>query len=86
MRWKLGLVLMMMAVFAVVIAACGEDAEEDMVEEEPAISRLATVQERGNVICASRNDVPGYGSLDANGRNVGFDIDLCPCSCRRGAG
>ena len=40
-------------------------------------SRLARVQERGKVICASRNDVPGYGYLDSNANNVGFDIDLC---------
>ena len=39
--------------------------------------RLERVKERGKVICASRNDVPGYGSLDASGNNVGFDIDLC---------
>ena len=39
--------------------------------------RLETVKERGKVICASRNDVPGYGSLDAAGNSVGFDIDLC---------
>ena len=40
-------------------------------------SRLDTVKERGKLICASRNDVPGYGSLDNAGNNVGFDIDLC---------
>ena len=40
-------------------------------------SRLAAVKERGRVICASRDDVPGYGGLDAAGNNVGFDIDLC---------
>ena len=39
--------------------------------------RLAQVQSRGRVICASRNDVPGYGSIDSAGNNVGFDIDLC---------
>ena len=39
--------------------------------------RLKQVQERGKVICASRNDVPGYGYLDDAGNNVGFDIDLC---------
>ena len=42
-----------------------------------ADSRLDTVMERGRVICASRNDVPGYGYLDDAGNNVGFDIDLC---------
>ena len=39
--------------------------------------RLETVKDRGKVICASRNDVPGYGYLDESGNNVGFDIDLC---------
>ena len=40
-------------------------------------SRLNAVRERGKVICASRDDVPGYGGIDAAGNNVGFDIDLC---------
>ena len=40
-------------------------------------SRLAVVRNRGILICASRNDVPGFGFLDASGINVGFDIDLC---------
>ena len=40
-------------------------------------SRLAVVRDRGHVVCASRNDVPGYGYIDASGNNVGFDIDLC---------
>ena len=46
-----------------------------MKEEQAA--RLQAVKDRGNLICASRNDVPGYGFLDANGNNIGFDIDLC---------
>ncbi len=45
--------------------------------EETGAGRLQTVKDRGRLICASRNDVPGFGSLDANGRNIGFDIDLC---------
>ncbi len=45
-----------------------------MMEET---NRLQTVKDRGTVICASRNDVPGYGFIDASGNNVGFDIDLC---------
>ena len=46
---------------------------EVMVQE----NRLQAVKDRGTLICASRNDVPGYGFLDASGNNVGFDIDLC---------
>ena len=40
-------------------------------------NRLEAVKERGKVICASRDDAPGFGGLDADGNNVGFDIDLC---------
>ncbi len=69
---KLGLFALVLAVAIAAIAACGEEAAP-----EAPVSRLAAVQERGTLICASRNDVPGYGSLDAAGRNVGFDIDLC---------
>ena len=48
--------------------------------EEPTMmmgARLEDVRARGKVICASRNDVPGYGAQDAAGKNIGFDIDLC---------
>ncbi len=40
-------------------------------------TRLEAVRARGELICGSRHDVAGYGSLDSSGRNVGFDIDLC---------
>ncbi len=69
-RYSVLLIVMAMTLSLLVLAACES-------EEETVASRLDTVQERGNVICASRNDVPGYGSLDAAGNNVGFDIDLC---------
>ena len=54
-------------------------AEEMAGERMAAMTgdRLQEVKDRGKVICASRNDVPGYGYIDAGGNNVGFDIDLC---------
>ena len=52
----------------------GEMAEDMTVATG---ERLQEVKSRDKVICASRNDVPGYGYLDASGNNVGFDIDLC---------
>ena len=58
-------------------AADLQEIIDEMGSMEDTGSRLAQVQDRGKVICASRNDVPGYGSLDGSGRNVGFDIDLC---------
>ena len=57
-----------------------KEEADAMMPAEPAMmggDRLAQVKERGKVICASRNDVPGYGSIDSSGNNVGFDIDLC---------
>ncbi len=70
---RLGLIVVALALVIAAIAACGD--EEEAAPE--VVNRLAAVKARGTLICASRNDVPGYGSLDAAGRNVGFDIDLC---------
>ena len=59
--------------------AMAEEMAKQMVSEMPTMTgdRLQEVKDRGKVICASRNDVPGYGYIDAGGNNVGFDIDLC---------
>ncbi len=59
----------LLAAFALAIAACGEEPQES--------SRLQTVKDRGNLICASNNSLAGFGSIDDNGNAVGFDIDLC---------
>ena len=37
----------------------------------------ARVRERGKVVCGAHTELLGFGYLDANGRNIGFDIDLC---------
>ena len=52
-----------------------EMANQMMMEQEGG--RLASVRERGQLICASNNSLPGFGSVDAAGNTVGFDIDLC---------
>ncbi len=39
--------------------------------------RLDKVKARGRLTCAAPNDVPGLGYLDSEGRNLGFDVDLC---------
>jgi general L-amino acid transport system substrate-binding protein len=38
---------------------------------------LDAVRARGKVICGVHTSLPGFGYLDPNGKNVGFDIDLC---------
>ena len=69
MSTRLVFLLMALATSLMALVACSDS--------ETGESRLEAVKDRGKVICASRNDVPGYGSLDAAGNNTGFDIDLC---------
>jgi general L-amino acid transport system substrate-binding protein len=38
---------------------------------------LQTIKGRGQLICGSNDQVPGFGSVDASGQTVGFDIDFC---------
>ncbi|MBI3160423.1 MAG: amino acid ABC transporter substrate-binding protein [Chloroflexi bacterium] len=38
---------------------------------------LATVLERGTLICGVNSQVPGFGYIDANGVFSGFDVDYC---------
>ena len=44
----------------------------------PAVEGILTrVLERGYVVCGGRTDLAGFGMLDADGHNLGFDIDFC---------
>ena len=73
---RLGLRLVAVALAAIALAACEASRAGDIATTAPT-SRIATVRERGVVVCAGANSVPGYGFLDDTGRNVGFDVDLC---------
>ena len=92
LRKRLYILVACLAAMAAILAACSSGLSEEDVEERaqelaktmaeemapaPVGDRLRAVKDRGKVICASRDDVPGYGFLDENGNNVGFDIDLC---------
>jgi general L-amino acid transport system substrate-binding protein len=56
-------------VLALVAAACSSD--------DDATSTLDTVKERGNLICGVNDALPGFGTVDADGTFVGFDIEFC---------
>jgi general L-amino acid transport system substrate-binding protein len=43
----------------------------------PEGGRLAQVIERDSLICGMNEGLPGFGFLNENGENVGFDIDFC---------
>ncbi|MDH5606234.1 MAG: amino acid ABC transporter substrate-binding protein [Anaerolineae bacterium] len=52
----------------------GEAPAQDTGSTSPILDR---VRANGKVVCGSRTDLAGFGYLDADGNNVGFDIDLC---------
>lgn len=56
-----------LAVLALVIAACTDDSE----------STLDAVVARDAVNCGVNDSVPGFGFLEADGSYSGFDIDFC---------
>ena len=62
-------------------AAAPASAEEPAQPEQPAAPAaqkiLDTVKARGKVVCGVHTSLPGFGYLDADGKNQGFDIDLC---------
>jgi general L-amino acid transport system substrate-binding protein len=43
----------------------------------PTGAILDAVRARGKVVCGAHTSLPGFGYLDANGKNIGFDVDLC---------
>ncbi|MEM9517210.1 MAG: amino acid ABC transporter substrate-binding protein [Actinomycetota bacterium] len=54
------------------------DATDDTVEEVQSDgSILEAVQDAGVVRCGTRDDLPGFASLDSDGERVGFDTDFC---------
>jgi general L-amino acid transport system substrate-binding protein len=62
-------------------AAAEEPAAEEAAAEEPAVQAeggtLAEVQARGVLKCGVNAELPGFGVIDADGNNQGFDVDFC---------
>ena len=65
------LYIIVVSLFALAALACSQDGDDE------STSRLQTVQDRGEVVCATLDDTPGFGFLDEQGGHGGFDIDLC---------
>ena len=66
---KMKRLVVLAMVLALVAAACGGDDDAD--------STLDTVKDRGNLICGVNDALPGFGTVDAAGNFVGFDIEFC---------
>jgi len=56
------------------VAEGGEGAAPAAQTGESILDR---VRARGTLVCGGRTDLLGFGYLDDNGNNIGFDIDLC---------
>lgn len=54
-----------------------EEHADDTMEEMSSSPIFDRVRENGKIVCGSRTSLPGFGYLDADGNNAGFDIDLC---------
>jgi len=73
------------AVLALVAAACGGDSSDDTTTttaggdtgQEPSGSTLATVQDRGTLVCGVSGSAVGFSETDAEGNTTGFDADYC---------
>jgi glutamate transport system substrate-binding protein len=75
-RWPLVIV----TVFALVAAACGEDEEPEdggPAQQFPAGSTMAELQEAGEITIGVKFDVPPFGFRNPETGDVeGFDVDL----------
>lgn len=58
-------------------AAASESAPPEESQAPSGEGRLGAIQDRGTLICGVNDGLPGFGFLDENGENVGFDIDFC---------
>jgi len=78
------LVVALIAVAALAFAACGDDDDDDdggetaaAVEEFPAGSTMAELQDKGEIVIGVKFDVPPFGFKNPQTGDVeGFDVDL----------
>jgi general L-amino acid transport system substrate-binding protein len=55
----------------------GTPAPPEVIQAPGYGETLQAVRERGKVVCGVHTELLGFGYLDENGRNIGFDIDFC---------
>lgn len=53
------------------------DAENETATEANSNSRLATVKDRGSLVCGVNGQLPGFSFVNENGEYLGMDVDLC---------
>ena len=72
--------VLVLSLLMTVLACASEDgasSPDPVGEPQEKATRLERVREHGKLVCATGNDTPGFGYVDENGNNIGFDLDLC---------
>jgi general L-amino acid transport system substrate-binding protein len=59
------------------VPAAGEAQAPEVIQAAGYGETLQAILNRGKVVCGVHTELLGFGYLDTNGRNIGFDIDLC---------
>lgn len=74
--------LLLSGILLATLSACGSDSETDTAAtsgqtatEENSI--LATVKNRGNLVCGVNGQLPGFSFVNEDGEYSGMDVDLC---------
>lgn len=84
---KWGSLLLAATLSVAVLSACtttesadtttGATAEEGAAPAATSSSRLATILDRGTLICGVEGSIPGFSFVDSSGAYSGLDVDIC---------
>ena len=78
MKLKLTPILMVLALFfGGCSTATTDSAENDGEQASGDSGRLATVIDRGGLVCGVNGQLPGFSFVNENGEYSGMDVDLC---------
>ena len=69
---RIGLVLLLAVLGAGIAAACSSGDDEGGRGDT-----VATIQDRGELICGVKQTQPLFGNREADGSVAGFDIEFC---------
>ncbi|MBF2025923.1 MAG: amino acid ABC transporter substrate-binding protein [Oscillatoriales cyanobacterium C42_A2020_001] len=63
-------------VFAIALTGCGDSPSTQSGDGNPR-GRLATVLNRGTLICGVSGELPGFSFVGQDGKYSGLDVDVC---------
>lgn len=61
----------------VLLAACGGEAPKGAAGNGQPSGRLATVLNRGKLVCGVSGELPGFSFVGQDGKYSGLDVDIC---------